>query len=665
MPSPADLDRQAVNVIKGLIMDAVRKANSGHPGGAMSSADLGYVLFREFLTTDPDDTAWFNRDRFVLSAGHESMLLYALLLFQGVLTMEDITRFRQLGSRTPGHPENFLTPGVEATTGPLGQGFAMSVGMAVAEAMLRARLGHDVVDHYTYVLASDGDIQTPVCLGAAALAGHFRLSRLIVCYDNNKVQLAGPTSRCDRTDHKMVFEGLGWRVIEIDGHDHDRIRAALAEAKTDAGKPTLIIGHTTIAKGSCSMENSCDSHGSPFSEDEIKKTKECLGLPADTPFFLPREVLDHFRVRYPALRQARRDWLDTLSGRLDTDPAFESLWRQIRRTPANRTFVWPEFEAGSSVATRKAWGAALAALIDQMPLFVGGSADLDPSNQTAKFRDTTGIFDADNPAGRTLCFGVREFPMGAILNGIALHGGLVPFGATFLVFSDYERNALRMSALQRLPVIHVFTHDSFYVGEDGPTHQPIEHASSLRLIPNMLVMRPADARETCLCVDTALKQKNRPTCLLLTRQGLPVLDAARFPGLAEGVARGGYILAEAPGGDPDGILLASGSEVSLALAAVELLPEFRLRVVSMPCMELFDEQPKAYREAVLPPPVTRRFAAEAGRPELWCKYTGSPDRVLGISRFGASAPAKLLAAEYGFTPEHLATLVRREFSAKE
>jgi hypothetical protein len=352
----------------------------------------------------------------------------------------------------------------------------------------------------------------------------------------------------------MVFAGLGWRVIEIDGHDHDRIRAALAEAKTAAGQPTLIIGHTPIAKRSCSMENSCDSHGSPFSEDEIKKTKECLGLPADTPFFLPREVLDHFRVRYPALRQARRDWLDTLSGRLDTDPAFESLWRQIRRTPANRTFVWPEFEAGSSVATRKAWGAALAARIDQKPLFGGGSADLDPTNQTAKFRDTTGIFDADNPAGRTLCFGVREFPMGAILNGIALHGGLVPFGATFLVFSDYERNALRMSACA-LPVIT--SHPRFlFVGEDGPTHQPIEHASSLRLIPNMLVMRPADARETCLCVDTALKQKNRPTCLLLTRQGLPVLDAARFPGLAEGVARGGYILAEAragPGRHPSGL----------------------------------------------------------------------------------------------------------------
>jgi transketolase len=305
MPSPADPDRQAVNVIKGLIMDATRKANSGHPGGAMSSADLAYVLFREFLDTDPDDTAWFNRDRFVLSAGHESMLLYALLLFQGVLTMEDITRFRQLGSRTPGHPENFLTPGVEATTGPLGQGFAMSVGMAVAEAMLRARLGRDIVDHYTYVLASDGDIQTPVCLGAAALAGHFQLSRLIVCYDNNKVLLAGPTSRCDRTDPKMVFEGLGWQVIEIDGHDHARIRTALTEARTDAGKPTLIIGHTTIAKGSCSMENSCDSHGSPFSEEEIQKTKACLGLPSDAPFFLPAEAVERFRTRHGAVREKR------------------------------------------------------------------------------------------------------------------------------------------------------------------------------------------------------------------------------------------------------------------------------------------------------------------------------------------------------------------------
>ncbi len=665
MPSPSDLDHQAVNVIKGLIMDAVGKANSGHPGGAMSSADIAYILFSEFLDVDPDDTTWFNRDRFVLSAGHESMLLYALLLFQGILTMEDITRFRQFGSKTPGHPENFLTPGVEATTGPLGQGFAMSVGMAVAEAMLRARLGKDITDHYTFVLASDGDIQTPVCLGAAALAGHFELSRLIVCYDNNKVQLAGPTSRCDRTDHKKVFEGLGWRVIEIDGHDHAQIRAALTQAKTDAGKPTLIIGHTTIAKGSCSMENNCDSHGSPFSSEEIAKTKACLGLPADTPFYLPADVLERFRARHGSVRAKRLAWQAGLQKRLDMDAAFEDLWRQARRTPANRTFSWPEFEPGASVATRKAWGSALSALIDQLPLFVGGSADLDPSNQTAKFRDLVGIFGPDNRAGRNLCFGVREFPMGAIVNGIALHGGLVPFGATFLVFSDYERNALRMSALQRLPVLHVFTHDSFYVGEDGPTHQPIEHASSLRLIPNMLVMRPADARETCLCVETALTQDSRPTCLLLTRQGLPVLDAARFPGLAEGVARGGYVLADAPDGDPGAILLAAGSEVSLALAAAELLPEYRLRVVSMPCMELFDEQPKEYRDAVLPPAVTRRFAVEAGRPDLWCKYVGSLDRVHGVSRFGASAPAKLLAEKYGFTPEHLAGLVRQAFTDKE
>lgn len=648
------LDTTAVNVIKGLVMDATRKANSGHPGGAMSSADMAYVLFKDFLRYDPADPAWFNRDRFVLSAGHESMLLYALLAMRGLLTLDDLKAFRQLGSRTPGHPENDQTPGVECTTGPLGQGFAMAVGMAVAETMLRERLGEDVAGHRTFVLSSDGDIQTPVCMGAAALAGLWGLNRLTVLFDKNLVQLSGPTSRCDGTDHKKLFESLGWRVIEIDGHDHQAIRSALTAAMAEKKRPTIIIGTTVIAKGSQSMEGKSASHGAPFAEDEIRATKKRLGLTGEPTFDLPADVLAHFQGRFGELAAARTAWDARLEERLTTDAAFEALWGQANRAPKDRRLAWPAFETEKPIATRAAWGAALNGLIDQLPLLVGGSADLDPSNQTEKFRQLTGVFGRDNPLGRNLSFGVREFPMGAIVNGIALHGGLIPFGATFLIFSDYERNALRMSALQRVPALHVFTHDSFYVGEDGPTHEPIEQTSSLRLIPNMLVMRPADANETCAALEVALTQKSRPTSLLLTRQGLPVLDHKAFPNLREGVRRGGYILAEAPGGTPDLILLASGSEVSLAMAAAKLLPERRIRIVSMPCLELFNEQEQDYRDSVLPPDGTQRFAVEAGRPELWCQYTGSLARVHGIDHFGASAPAGKLAEAYGFTAEQLA-----------
>jgi transketolase len=649
----ADPDRKAVNVIKGLVMDATRQAKSGHPGGPMSSADMAYVLFHEFLRYDPHDPIWFARDRFVLSAGHESMLLYALLALRGLLTVEDLIAFRQWGSRTPGHPEYGDTPGVECTTGPLGQGFAMAVGMATAEVMLRARLGEDIAGHRTFALASDGDLQEPVCLGAAALAGLWGLDRLTVLYDSNQIQLAGPTSRADATDHKKLFESLGWRVLEIDGHDHEAIAGALRTAATEKKRPTLIIGHTIMAMGAETMEGNSAAHGAPFSEAEIQGTKRRLGLAEDKVFDLPDDVVAHFQSRFPELAAARKAWNARLEERLDADADFEGLWRHIRRTPDHRTLVWPAFETEKPVATRTAWGAALNALIDQLPLLVGGSADLDPSNQTEKFRQLTGIFGRDNPLGRNLSFGVREFPMGAIVNGITLHGGLIPFGATFLLFSDYERNALRMAALQGVPSLHVFTHDSFYVGEDGPTHQPIEQTSSLRLIPNMLVMRPADANETCTALEVALTQTKRPTCLLLTRQNLPVLDHKTFPGLKEGVRRGGYVLKDAEDGAPDLILMASGSEVSLAMETTKLLPKLRIRVVSLPCMELFNEQDEAYRDSVLPP-ATPRFAVEAGRPELWCQYTGSLSRVHGISHFGASAPAGKLAEAYGFTPASLA-----------
>ncbi|ACV68142.1 transketolase [Desulfohalobium retbaense] len=659
---PSEHDQHNINVIKGLIMDATRRANSGHPGGAMSSADFAYILFKEYLKFDPQDPDWPDRDRFVLSAGHESMLLYSLLRLVGYLNDDDLQSFRQYKSRTPGHPEHDLTPGVEATTGPLGQGFAMAGGLATAEQFLRGTWGEEITDHYTYVLASDGDIQEPVCLGSAALFGQWGLGRLIVYYDSNAIQLAGPTARCDCADKRRLFESLCWQVIEIDGHDHEQIRTALDQARAETTRPTLIIGHTTIAKGSASLEGSADTHGAPFSEEEIAQTKVKLGLSSEL-FAIPQETEDAFRDRFPLLRQTADDWRLRLQQRQQNDPAFAQAWERQHRPVLPAEITWPEFETGSKVATRKAFGKCLESLIEQLPHLVGGSADLDPSNQTATWREKVGIFGNQNPAGRNLCFGVREFPMGAVVNGLALHGGVVPFGATFLVFSDYERNALRMSALQKLPALHIFTHDSFHVGEDGPTHQPVEHVSSLRLIPNLLVFRPADANESRACMELALQQKDRPSALLFTRQGVPVLPAAQTPELQEGVGRGAYIVQEAQDGAPDMIFMATGSEVHLALEAAQQVDPGRIRVVSMPCLELFEEQPLEYQEQILPASVTRRVAIEAGRTDMWYKYTGRYGLVIGLDHFGDSAPAGDLVEAYGFTPEAVAKSVRRHFAS--
>lgn len=651
----ADLDLKSVNAIKGLIMDSIRTANSGHPGGAMSSADFAYILFKEFLNFDPQDPKWFKRDRFVLSAGHESALLYALLVLRGTLELSDLKAFRQLGSKTPGHPERDLSIGVEATTGPLGQGFAMAGGMAVAEAFLRSYLDDEIAGHYTYVLASDGDIQEPICLGSAALFGQWGLGRLIVYYDSNKIQLAGPTARVDTVDYPMLFESMHWHVQEIDGHDHQQIRQAIHTAQKETLRPSLIIGHTTMAKGSANFEGSEATHGSPMKSDEISATKAKLGLP-DQEYFLAPDVLDHFRSRFQDLERDRKKW-DLALATKGNDLDFAQKWRTITTPFKDQDFDWPLFEVGTSMATRKAFGTCLMALAKQIPSLMGGSADLDPSNQTVAFRDQAGIFQAQhNPSGRNLCFGVREFPMGAILNGLALHGGVLPFGATFLVFSDYERNAIRMSALQELPVLHVFTHDSFFVGEDGPTHQPIEHVSALRLIPNLLVLRPADANESAACLAIAVKQNTRPSVLIFTRQGLPVLPLPHP--LADHVARGAYIVHEPQGADPEVLLLASGSEVHLALEAALALSDMNIRVVSVPCMELFDEQDAEYKEWLLPSKITKRVAIEAGRSDLWYKYVGLAGKVWGIDHFGASAPANILKNEYGFTTDNLIKVIK-------
>lgn len=654
------LDQKTVDVIRALVMDTVRAANSGHPGGAMSSADFATVLFSEFLNFDPDDARWFNRDRFVLSAGHESALLYSLLHLAGFITLDDLKAFRQMGSRTPGHPEHDMTPGVEATTGPLGQGLAMSVGLAAAEAHLGARLGADAVDHFTYVLASDGDLQEPVALGAASLAGLWGLSRLIVFYDSNKVQLAGPTRRADCSDYRKIFEAFRWQVIEVDGHDRAAIREAVRDARLETSRPTLIIGHTVMAKGAATREGDHGTHGEPLPPEEIAATKKKMGLPENETFHVPADVAAHFRARFDGLRENARLWRENLKGRLADDADFAALWKAATSPRADLALDWPGFEPGAKLATRQAWGKCLDHIAPRLPFLMGGSADLDPSNQTAKFRAAFGVFGEDGLDKRSMSFGVREFPMAAILNGMALHGGPIPFGATFLTFSDYCRNAIRMSALQKLPVLYVFTHDSFHLGEDGPTHQPVEHVASLRLIPDVLDFRPADAGETALCLELALREEKRPSCLFLTRQGLPVLDPAVYPAVKDGARRGGYVLADCEG-EPELLLLASGSEVSLALEAVKLLPGRNIRVVNMVCQALFDEQSAEYRKSVLPPSVGKRASVEAGRTDCWFKYLGCDGLAIGLNHFGESAPAGELAKKYGFTPENVAKLIRERF----
>ncbi|QJB56245.1 transketolase [Pseudodesulfovibrio sp. zrk46] len=649
---------KTIAVVKGLIMDGIAKANSGHPGGAMSSADFATILYSEFLNTNPDDPNWFNRDRFVLAAGHESMLLYSLLHLKGLLSMDDLKNFRQLGSLTPGHPEVDMTPGVEATSGPLGQGFAVSVGFAAAEAHLREKLGADVMDHYTYVLSCDGDIQEPVALGAASLAGLWNLGKLIVYYDSNKIQLAGPCSQVDCMDHRKVFEGMCWQVIDVDGHNQDEIRAAIKEAQANTCQPTLIIGHTVMAKGAATLEGSHKTHGSPMSAEEITATKEKLGMPAED-FYVPADVKEAFQSRFDEMRKMAADWQTTVDAKLGADEAFAEMWGHVTKPRPELEIEWPEFTPGETMATRKAWGACLNGVMESLPTLIGGSADLDPSNQTQNFRDTYGDFGVNGYGSRNLAFGVREFPMAAIMNGLQLHGGLLPFGATFLTFSDYCRNAIRMSALQELPVLYVFTHDSFWVGEDGPTHQPIEHISSLRLIPELIDLRPADANETAVCLDIALKQEKKPSTIFLTRQGLPVLDPAEYPAIVDGPRKGAYVLKDCEG-TPDLIIIASGSEVALALDTAKELKR-KVRVVSMPSAKLFDDQPESYKKEVLPPEVTARAAAEAGRTGLWHKYVGLEGVVLGLDHFGASAPGKILSDKYGFTPENFARLIREKY----
>ena len=645
--SISDKDQFSIAVLKGLIMDGVRKANSGHPGGAMSSADFTYLLFKDYLKYSPQNPEWFDRDRFVLSGGHMSMLQYGILHMVGWMKLSELKKFRQLGSQTPGHPEVDIK-GVECTTGPLGQGFAMGVGMALAEAYLSevtSREGDQkLVDHFTYVLATDGDLQEPVSLGAAAIAGHLGLKKLVVYYDANDAQISGKVSRSDSVDYATVFDGLGWNVQTIDGHDHSAMHFAIETAKV-MNKPSIIIGNTVMAKGSANMEQDHNTHGAPFSQNEIDLTKEKLGLP-DKKFFVPEQVIEHFRTRFNDLITLENEWSDTYK-KFSKNSELKNIIASTISEKIISEFDTPDFSAGEVLATRKAFGAVLDSIADDLPQLVGGSADLEPSNYTGNFAEKFGDFTKINQSGRNIPFGVREFPMAAMMNGMALHGGLIPFGGTFLVFADYERPALRLAAIQKIRVIHELTHDSFYVGEDGPTHQPVEQIMSLRAIPDFCVYRPADAKETASCMKLALKNDSMPSALILTRQGVPIIEGSQNQ-VDDNVTKGAYTLLDCSG-SPEIVILASGSEVSLAIEVANKLNDKKIRVVSMPCWELFDMQPNEYKEKLIPKRGSLKVSIEAGVTQGWEKYIGRYGLSIGINHFGSSAPAADLAEKFGFT----------------
>ena len=654
---PEERDIFSIRVLKGIILDGVRKANSGHSGGPLSSIDFAYILFTEFLNFDPSDPDWFSRDRFVLSAGHESMLLYTLLFMGGWLSMNDLKQFRQLHSQTPGHPEVHI-PGVEATTGPLGQGVGMGIGMAAGEILYKnicenkSGVDSSFLFHNTYILCSDGDLQESVSLGASSLAGHWKLRNVTMFYDANDAQISGKTDRADSTDYGTIFEGFDWHVQLIDGHNHEEIRDAIQKAQV-IEKPSLIIGKTQIAHETATMEGDYETHGMPLPYKEIDATKEKFGLPQET-FYLPNEVCSHFHRRFPKLAEMRTVWDKSLNSAMKKS-AFNQFWNMTVRNKFPK-LLYPEFESDSHIATRKAFGLTLDIFATQLPHLIGGSADLEPSNYTSNFAATYGDFSKSNPSGRNLAFGVREFSMGTICNGLSLHKGLIPFGGTFLVFSDYSRPAIRLSAIQDLQVIYEFTHDSFYLGEDGPTHQPVEHIMSLRTIPNLNVYRPADAKETAVSLECILQDTSKPSAILLSRQGLPQLDC-EIDAIKDGVRKGGYIVKDCIG-KPDIIIIATGSEVSLGIEVNSHMSDFNCRVVSMPCWERYFQLDEYERDKIIPRDSGIRISIEAGATLGWERLTGENGLNIGIDHFGASAPQKDLAAEFGFVPGKIESRIK-------
>jgi transketolase len=636
-------------------MDAVQAAESGHPGTPMALADVAVVLWKKFLRHNPGDPNWPNRDRFILSAGHASMLVYSLLHLSGYeLPLDEIKNFRQWESHTPGHPENFKTIGVETTTGPLGQGLGNAVGMAIAERWMAAqynRPGYDVIDHYTYVIASDGDLMEGISHESASLAGHLGLGKLIVFFDDNKITIDGSTELSWSDDVVKRFQAYQWHTQSIDGHDPEAIEEAIRAAQAETGRPSLIAVRTHIGYGSPNKQDTASAHGEPLGEEEIRLTKENLGWPVDEKFFVPQQAQDYLRPQQAETWQ--EEWQACLDSYREAHPELaqqlEAAW--LDELPEGWDQDLPEFETGKKLATRAASGKVLGALIPRIPWLLGGSADLTGSNKTK----VSGMehLSAESFEGRYIHYGIREHGMGAAMNGMALHGGVRPYGGTFLIFSDYMRPTIRLAAMMRIPVIYVFTHDSIGLGEDGPTHQPIEQLAGLRAIPNLTIFRPADARETAVGWQVALQRRDSPTALVLTRQGLPTLDREQY-GAVQGAARGAYVLSDVD--DPQVILIGSGSEVHQALEAQALLAEkgVAARVVSMPSWELFEEQPKEYRDSVLPPQVTARVAVEAAATLGWDRHVGQRGIVIGLDRFGASAPYQEIYEHLGITGEAVA-----------
>jgi transketolase len=655
-----DLDILCINTVRMLCADAVQKANSGHPGMPMGAAAMTYTLWTRFLRHNPENPHWPDRDRFVLSAGHGSMLLYSLLHLTGYdLPMEQLKNFRQWDSKTPGHPEYGHTPGVETTTGPLGQGFANGVGMAMAEQLLAARFnkpGYSIVNHHTYGIVSDGDLMEGISHEAASLAGHLGLGKLIYLYDDNHISIEGSTDLAFTEDRMKRFDAYGWHIQHVlDGNDPDAVATAIQNAQRETGKPSIIAVRTHIGFGSPNKQDTSSAHGEPLGPEELFLTKKNLGWPTEPSFFVPEEAAGHFLEARERGRAMEEQWNEAFRSYKEAFPKLAETWQRWmrREIPADLEDNLPAFSPDpKGPATRAASGKVLNALALHIPNLIGGSADLAPSNKTFITGDPD--FQEGRYEGRNIHFGVREHGMGSIMNGMALHGGLIPYGGTFLIFSDYMKPAIRLAAMMGLQVIYVFTHDSIGLGEDGPTHQPIEQLASLRSIPNLTVIRPADANEVAQAWRTALRRKKGPVALVLTRQGLPVLDRSIF-GPDQSLAKGAYILKDATDGNPDIILIASGSEVSIALEAGRTLEkqDIKVRIVSMPSWELFEEQPADYREAVLPESVPARISIEAGGSQGWHRYTGSRGMVLAIDHFGASAPFRQLYEQFGITAENV------------
>jgi transketolase len=669
------LETLSINTIRMLSVDAVQKANSGHPGAPMGLAPAAYVLWTRFLKHNPQNPSWPDRDRFVLSAGHGSMLLYSMLHLTGYdVPLDQIKQFRQWGSRTPGHPERGHTAGVETTTGPLGQGFGNGVGMAIAEAHLAARYnrpGFDIVNHFTYAIVSDGDLMEGVAAEAASLAGHLKLGKLIYLYDNNRISLAGAADLSFTENCAKRFDAYGWHTESVeDGNDIEAIDRALRAARGETLRPSLILLRTHIGYGSPGKQDTFEAHGSPLGEAEVKLTKEKLGWPLEPTFSIPAGALAHFREALSNGPKVEASWKERFSAYAEKFPELaKELEQNISGVlPGGWEQSIPNFPADAKgVATRAASGKILTAIATKLPTLIGGSADLNPSTFTMlpklgdfesperKFTDKQGsaggVWDY---SGRNLHFGVREHGMGAALNGIAAHGGIIPFGSTFLIFSDYMRPSIRLAALMELGVIYVFTHDSIAVGEDGPTHQPVEQLAALRAIPRLIVIRPGDANETAVAWRVAIESRAGPVALILTRQNVPTLDRSQYAA-ADGLRKGAYVLADAPGGQPEIVLIGTGSEVSLVVAAREKLAEQKIqaRVVSMPSWELFDQQPQAYRESVFPKSVRARLAVEAALPQGWHRYIGDGGDIVGVERFGASAPGNVVMEKLGFTVSHV------------